>query len=50
MGILKSMMKLLEKYLWKTFFSKAAGNIAKILLKMNSFTNIFQGFQITDLI
>ena len=33
----------------KKFFSKTTGNSPKILLKMNSFTNIFQQFQITDL-
>ena len=33
----------------KSFFSKATGNSPKILLKMNSFTNVFQGFQATDL-
>ena len=48
-GILKSMIKLLEKYLWRSFFSKATGNSPEILLKMNSFTNIFQVFEATDL-
>ena len=32
----------------KEFLSKAAGNDSKVLRKMNSFTNIFQGFQTTD--
>ena len=39
--ILKFMIKLLEKYLWRSFFSKVRGNSPKSLLKMNSFTNIF---------
>ena len=44
-GILKSMIKLLEKYPGGNFSSKATGNSLNILLKINSFTNIFQGFQ-----
>ena len=47
-GILKSLSKLLEKYLGRRLFSKATGNNPKVLLKMNSFPNIFQVFQITD--
>ena len=43
------MIKLLEKYLGRIFLSKATGNSSKILLKMNSFTNIFQRFQTADL-
>ena len=48
-GIWKSIINILEKYLWRSFLSKATGNSPKILLKMNFFTNIFQGFQTTDL-
>ena len=48
-SIPKSMIKLLEKYLWKSLVSKDTGNSSKILVKMNYFTNIFQGFQTTDL-
>ena len=44
-GILKSMIKLLAKYLLRSFFSKALDNSPKTLLKMNSVTNAFQGFQ-----
>ena len=33
----------------KEFFSKVTGNSPKISLNMNSFTNIFQGFQTTVL-
>ena len=46
---LKSTIKFLEKYLWKSCFSKAAGSNPKILRKMNSFTNIFQELKSTDL-
>ena len=48
-GILKSMIKLLEKYLWRRFASNATDNSPKSLLKLNSFANVFQGFQATDL-
>ena len=48
-GILKSVIKLLEKFLWRSFFSKATGNGPNILLEMNSFTNVVQGFQTTVL-
>ena len=48
-GILKSMIKLLAKYLWRSFFSKAIDNSPKTLLKINSVTNVFQGFQTTVL-
>ena len=44
-GVPKSMIKLFEVYLSKSFFNKATGNSPKILLKRNSFPNIFQGFQ-----
>ena len=47
--ILKSMIKLIEKHLWRSFFSKTTGNSSKTLLKMNFFTNIFQGFQTKNL-
>ena len=46
---LKSTIKFLEKYLWRSCFSKAVGNNPKILRKMNSFTNIFQELKSTDL-
>ena len=44
------MIKLLEKYLWRSFVIEATGkgNDPKILLKMNSFTIIFQGFKTTN--
>ena len=48
-GIVKSMIKLLEKFLWRSFSAKATGNSRKILLKMNFFTNICHGFQTIDL-
>ena len=43
------MIKLIEKYLWRSFFSKATDSSPKILLKMNFFTDIFHEFQTTDL-
>ena len=48
-GFLKPMIKLLEKYLGRSFFRKVTCNSPKILLKMNSFTNVFQRFQTPDL-
>ena len=39
----------LIKFLRISFLSKATGNSPRVLLKMNSFTNIFQGFQTTEL-
>ena len=44
--ILKSMIKLFEKYLCRSFFSKSTGNRPNILLKMNYFTTAFPECQL----
>ena len=49
-GIMKSMIKLFEKFLWRSFFSRVTGYNPKVLLKMKCFPNIFQRFETTDLI
>ena len=45
---LKNTCEGVKKYI-KYLFSKATGNSPKVLLKMNSFTNILQGFQTANL-